>query len=110
MRAATPEELSTAASLVSTQRDLVRMIARGGTYGQMMQELGVTRRTLERRILYLRRKTGIYDRVQLALWAVRVGIIDLEEAWAKRFIAPCLHKQRGRDHGDDIERGQRDHN
>jgi len=63
--------------LTPRERDILSLIARGRTNQEICDELWLTMPTIKTHIGNLRAKTQSRDRVQLALFALRVGIAEL---------------------------------
>lgn len=71
------EDARSAASLTPRERDILPLIAKGRTNQEICDELWLTMPTIKTHIGNLLSKTHSRDRVQLALFALRVGIADL---------------------------------
>jgi DNA-binding NarL/FixJ family response regulator len=67
---------SAAAVLTRRERDVVALIAQGGTNRQIATRLGVTERTARTHVSNILGKLGLASRTQLAMWAVREGLVD----------------------------------
>lgn len=63
--------------LTPRERDILALIAKGRTNKEICDELWITMPTIKTHIGNLRAKTQSRDRVQLALFALRVGIAEL---------------------------------
>ena len=63
--------------LTARERDILGLIARGRTNQEICDELWLTMPTIKTHIGNLRAKTQSRDRVQLALFALRIGIAEL---------------------------------
>jgi DNA-binding NarL/FixJ family response regulator len=68
-----------AASLTRREREIVRYVALGLRNAEVGQELGISEVTVKTHINNIFQKLGIRDRVELALYAVRTGIIGVHE-------------------------------
>jgi DNA-binding NarL/FixJ family response regulator len=67
---------SAAGVLTRRERDVVALIAQGGTNRQIAGRLGVTERTARTHVSNILGKLGLASRTQLAMWAVREGLVD----------------------------------
>ena len=67
---------SAADALTRRERDVVALIAQGGTNRQIATRLGVTERTTRTHVSNILGKLGLASRTQLAMWAVREGLVD----------------------------------
>jgi DNA-binding NarL/FixJ family response regulator len=66
---------SGAAELTPRERDVVVLIAQGGTNRQIAARLGVTERTARTHVSNILRKLGLASRTQAAMWAVKEGLV-----------------------------------
>ena len=66
---------SAAGRLTHRERDVVVLIAQGGTNRQIATRLGVTERTARTHVSNILRKLGLASRTQAAMWAVREGLV-----------------------------------
>jgi DNA-binding NarL/FixJ family response regulator len=71
-------ERSPAEGLTPREREVVILIAEGGTNRQIASRLGVTERTARTHVSNILGKLGLESRTQLAMWAVRHGILPEE--------------------------------
>src|SRR3954470_4085788 len=71
---------SSADALTRRERDVVTLIAQGGTNRQIATRLGVTERTARTHVSNILGKLGLASRTQLAMWAVREGLVDVGAA------------------------------
>jgi two-component system, NarL family, nitrate/nitrite response regulator NarL len=69
----------TAASLTQRERDIVRHVALGFRNAEVGRQLRISEVTVKTHINHIFQKLGIRDRVELALYAVRTGIIGVHE-------------------------------
>jgi DNA-binding NarL/FixJ family response regulator len=65
---------SAADELTPRERDVVVLIAEGGTNRQIATRLGVTERTARTHVSNILTKLGLASRTQAAMWAVRHGL------------------------------------
>lgn len=66
---------SAVAELTHRERDVVVLIAQGGTNRQIATRLGVTERTARTHVSNILRKLGLASRTQAAMWAVNEGLV-----------------------------------
>ena len=69
----------TASSLTRREREIVRHVALGLRNAEVGRELRISEVTVKTHINNIFQKLGIRDRVELALYAVRTGIIGVHE-------------------------------
>lgn len=67
-------------ALTARERDVATLVATGRTNREIGRELGVTERTARTHVSHILAKLGLSSRTQLALWAVREGLVDGSEA------------------------------
>lgn len=67
-------------ALTPRERDVVVLVARGRTNREIGKELGVTERTARTHVSNILAKLGLASRTQAAMWAVREGLVDAEDA------------------------------
>lgn len=65
--------------LTRREREVVRHVALGRRNAEVAKLLFVTEQTVKTHLSHIFRKTGTRDRVELALYAVRLGIVSLSE-------------------------------
>ena len=65
--------------LTPREVEIARLVARGMTYRQITGELGIAFSTVKNHISSILRKTRLYDCRQLAIWALKQGIVRLDE-------------------------------
>jgi DNA-binding NarL/FixJ family response regulator len=63
-------------ALTSREREVVTLLARGGTNRQIAAWLGVTERTARTYVSNILAELALASRTQLARWAVREGLVD----------------------------------
>jgi DNA-binding NarL/FixJ family response regulator len=66
-------------SLTPRQREVLRLIAAGHATQEIARELEIAVKTVEAHSTELRRRLGIYDVAGLVRYAVRAGLVRLEE-------------------------------
>jgi DNA-binding NarL/FixJ family response regulator len=69
--------------LTPRERDVVILIAEGGTNRQIAKQLGVTERTARTHVSNILGKLGLASRTQAAMWAVRHGLVAAKGASAE---------------------------
>jgi DNA-binding NarL/FixJ family response regulator len=67
------------AALTARERDIVRHVARGLRNAEVARCLDITEVTVKTHVNNVFQKLGLRDRVELALYAVRVGLIGAHE-------------------------------
>jgi DNA-binding NarL/FixJ family response regulator len=67
---------SAADNLTPRERDVVVLIAQGGTNRQIAKQLGVTERTARTHVSNILGKLGLASRTQAAMWAVHHGLVS----------------------------------
>jgi DNA-binding NarL/FixJ family response regulator len=65
--------------LTRREREIVRHVALGLRNAEVAQRLGITEVTVKTHLNNVFQKLGLRDRVELALYAVRTGIIGIHE-------------------------------
>lgn len=74
---------SAADALTPRERDVVVLIAEGGTNRQIATRLGVTERTARTHVSNILTKLGLASRTQAAMWAVQHGLVPAQRASAE---------------------------
>ena len=74
---------SAADALTPREREVLVLLAQGGTNRQIGRLLGVTERTARTHVSNILGKLGLASRTQAALWAVREGLLPAGEAGSK---------------------------
>jgi DNA-binding NarL/FixJ family response regulator len=69
---------SAAESLTARERDVLVLVATGGTNRQIGRHLGVTERTARTHVSNILAKLGLASRTQAAMWAVKEGLVPVE--------------------------------
>jgi DNA-binding NarL/FixJ family response regulator len=70
---------SAADALTPREREVLVLVAQGGTNRQIGRLLGVTERTARTHVSNILGKLGLASRTQAALWAVREGLVPATE-------------------------------
>ena len=71
---------SSAASLTPREREVITLVAEGRTNREIGRRLGVAERTARTHVSNILAKLGLASRTQAAMWAVREGLVDAEDA------------------------------
>ncbi|MDX3078415.1 helix-turn-helix transcriptional regulator [Streptomyces sp. MI02-7b] len=66
-------------SLSSREREILKKICEGETYSTIARVLGISTHTVDTHIRRIRRKTGIANRSQLVILAVRLGLYQADQ-------------------------------
>lgn len=74
---------SAADGLTPRERDVVLLIAEGGTNRHIANRLGVTERTARTHVSNILAKLGLASRTQAAMWAVRHGLVPARNSSAE---------------------------
>ncbi len=74
-----PEEKSRSQELTPRQREVLRLVADGLTSQKVGEELGLSARTVDRHIENMLRRLNMHSRVELVRYAIREGLIDVED-------------------------------
>jgi DNA-binding NarL/FixJ family response regulator len=69
--------------LTPRERDVVILVAGGGTNRQIAKQLGVTERTARTHVSNILSKLGLASRTQAAMWAVRHGLVPADRTTAE---------------------------
>ena len=69
--------------LTPRERDVVVLIAEGGTNRQIASRLGVTERTARTHVSNILAKLGLTSRTQAAMWAVHHGLVEARRSSAE---------------------------
>lgn len=64
------------AALTPRQREVLRLVAAGGTSKEIAQQLGVSYRTVEVHRLNLMRRINVHDTAGLVRYAIRAGLVS----------------------------------
>lgn len=71
---------SAADELTTREREVVVLIAEGGTNRQIATRLGVSERTARTHVSNILSKLGLASRTQAAMWAVQCGLVPAQHA------------------------------
>jgi two-component system response regulator NreC len=74
-----PEEKLKSRELTPRQREVLRLVADGLTSQKVGEELGLSARTVDRHIENMLRRLKMHSRVELVRYAIREGLIDVED-------------------------------
>jgi two-component system response regulator NreC len=74
-----PGEKSKSQALTPRQREVLRLVADGLTSQKVGEELGLSARTVDRHIENMLRRLNMHSRVELVRYAIREGLIDVED-------------------------------
>ncbi len=66
-------------ALTERETEVLRLVARGKSNRQIANELFVEEKTVKAHVSSILRKLGVSSRTQAALWAVRGGLVSMEE-------------------------------
>lgn len=64
--------------LTARERDVLKLMARGCNNAQIAERLFISPHTVKNHVSNIYRKMGIDDRTQVALLALRLGLVPLE--------------------------------
>ena len=73
-------DVDPSSELTSRELDVLRLVARGEPNKQIASELGIGERTVRTHVSRMLRKLNLSSRTQAALWAVREGLVELEQS------------------------------
>lgn len=65
-------------TITSRQREVAALVARGYSNADIARELCISIDTAKRHVSTLFRETGL-NRVQLAVWAIKAHLVDLDK-------------------------------
>lgn len=66
------------AALTARETEVVALVAEGLTNGEIARRLHLSTRTVQSHVKAALKKTGSANRVQLAVYAVRAGVVPME--------------------------------
>jgi DNA-binding NarL/FixJ family response regulator len=66
-------------SLTERELEVIRALARGQSDRQIARSLGISEKTVRNHTSNIYRKLHIFDRTQAVIYAIREGVIDVEE-------------------------------
>jgi len=75
--AARPGRVTSSIHLTPRQRQVLKIVASGGTNREVAQQLSVSEDTVKHHITKILDKTGMSRRVELAVYAVEHGLLDI---------------------------------
>jgi DNA-binding NarL/FixJ family response regulator len=75
---------ATRIALTSRERDIIRLVARGLRNGEVAAKLFISEETVKTHLNNIFRKLNLRDRVELTLYAVRIGLIAVSEQLRER--------------------------
>ena len=70
--------------LTPRERDVVRLLAGGLSNSEIALELGVSYATVRNHLTSVYDKAGLRSRIEVAVWALQVGIVRLDEIELRR--------------------------
>lgn len=70
---------SAATTLTPREREVITLVAMGRTNREIGRSLGVAERTARTHVSNILTKLGLASRTQVAMWAVREGLVDAED-------------------------------
>jgi two-component system, NarL family, response regulator LiaR len=76
---AQPVPESAVDDLTSREYDVVRLVAQGRSNQEIGRELFISEKTVKTHISHILSKLNLQDRTQLAIYAIRKGIVDAED-------------------------------
>ena len=76
---ATPSD-DPAAAMTARELEVLRVIGAGKANKEIAAELGISERTARTHVSNILGKLGLHSRTQAALWAVREGLVDPDQA------------------------------
>lgn len=76
---ARPDEKSETGELTSRQLQVLQLVADGMTSQRVGEGLGISARTVDRHIENMLRRLKMHSRVELVRYAIRQGLIDVED-------------------------------
>jgi NarL family two-component system response regulator LiaR len=66
-------------ALMGRETEVLKLLARGRTNKQIARELFVEEKTVKAHVSGILRKLGVSSRTQAALYAVRTGLVGMDE-------------------------------
>jgi len=76
----TPRRETQVDDITDRERDVVRLVARGRSNHEIAQELVISEKTVKTHISNILSKLHLQDRTQLAIYAIKKGLVDSERA------------------------------
>jgi DNA-binding NarL/FixJ family response regulator len=74
-----PEDRNFAPPLTEREFEIVRAFAKGKNNGEIARDLGITEKTVRNHASNIYAKLHVFDRTQAVLYAIRKGLVDLED-------------------------------
>jgi len=78
--------------LTERELEVIRALARGQSDRQIATSLGISEKTVRNHTSNIYRKLHIFDRTQAVIYAVREGVIDVEEL-SPQTLYPLAHRR-----------------
>lgn len=75
----TPARQTQVDEITDRERDVVRLVAQGRSNQEIAQELVISEKTVKTHISNILSKLHLQDRTQLAIYAIRTGLVDSEQ-------------------------------
>lgn len=75
-----PSSGTAAEPLTEREEEVLRLLARGWNNQKIAEELGIAEITVRTHVSHILGKLGAHNRVQAALYALRAGLVSLEDA------------------------------
>jgi DNA-binding NarL/FixJ family response regulator len=72
-------ELQTGHTLTEREVEMIRLMARGMVVKEIARTLQVSEKTVRNHLSNIYRKCNVYDRVQIVLYALKMGLVHLSE-------------------------------
>jgi DNA-binding NarL/FixJ family response regulator len=79
VRAPEVKAQSAGETLTERETDVLRLVAQGRANKEIAAELGIGEKTVKTHVSNLLSKLGVQSRTQAALYAARVGLIEIED-------------------------------
>ncbi|MDQ6662665.1 MAG: response regulator transcription factor [Chloroflexota bacterium] len=73
------DSISPRAQLTSRETEMILLMARGMLAKEIAHTLAISEKTVRNHISNIYRKLDIYDRVQLVIYAVKNGIVNISD-------------------------------
>jgi DNA-binding NarL/FixJ family response regulator len=79
VRAPEPKSAQPAETLTERETDVLKLVAQGRANKEIATELGIGEKTVKTHVSNLLGKLGVQSRTQAALYAARVGLVEIED-------------------------------
>jgi DNA-binding NarL/FixJ family response regulator len=79
VRAPEPKAQQAGETLTERETDVLRLVAKGRANKEIAAELGIGEKTVKTHVSNLLGKLGVQSRTQAALYAARVGLVEIED-------------------------------